>query len=75
MLMEGMEVKAKQLCKPSVAARNSKARRRPGRRHNPGQEPLITIFLKEKVHGSLGQHTAVLAHMGSGLTAHTIVGL
>lgn len=66
MLMEGMEGKAKQLCKPLVVARNSKAGRRAGRRHNPWQESLITIPLKEKVHGSLGQHAAVLGHVGSG---------
>lgn len=66
MLMEGMEGKAKQLCKPLVVARNSKAGRRGGRRRNPWQEPLITIPSKEKVHGSLGQHTAVLGHVGLG---------
>lgn len=60
MLMEGKEGKAKQLWKPLVVARNSKAGRRAGRRHNPWQETLITIPLKEKVHGLLRQHTVVL---------------
>lgn len=55
MLMERMEGKAKQLCKSLEVARNSKAGRRAGRRRNPQQGPLITIPLKEKVHGSLGQ--------------------
>lgn len=43
MLMEGLEGKAKQLYKPLVVARNIKAGRRPGRRRNPWQEPLISI--------------------------------
>lgn len=66
MLMEGLEGKATELCKPLVVARNSKAGRRAGRRHNPWQETLITVPSKEKVHGSLGQHAAVLGHVGSG---------
>lgn len=67
MLVEGLAGKAEQLCKPSVAARDSEVGRRAGRWHNPWQEPLIIIIpSKEKVHGSLRWHVVVVGHVGLG---------
>lgn len=60
--MEGLEGKAKQLCKPLVVARNSKAGWTAGRRRNPWQEPPITI--PSKGEGPRVAWVVVLGHMG-----------